>query len=189
MYHIILDIRFDLQTGVPPTSPGISLHWKCPSMWTHVYCSQRDHSAWRMIPFTQSGGPPSSPCITPPQHDWKMKSSSFCNGAVSLVWLRRKFVYCPPPPSASALFTYVCEAETHVCSRIWGGGPRRINSSRKRHGEGSTVDFLCRYSHLQWDAISIATGLGNTVQNWYLRWWSLITPLLSCFLTAAFYGN
>lgn len=119
MYHIFLDIRFDLQTGVPPTSPGISLHWKCPSMWTHVYCNQHDHSAWRMIPFTQSGGPPSSPCITPPQHDWKMKSSSFCSGTVSLVWLRRKFVY--PPISIGPVYVRVWGRYTRVLKDIWRG--------------------------------------------------------------------
>lgn len=151
-FRLFPDIRCVLPTGFPPTRSGISLHWTSPSMRMLVYCSQYDHSAWRVITFTQSGGPPSPPCITPPQHDWRMEPGSFRNGAISLVWLCRKFVYNRPlPPSpvrVGPFYACVRGRDTRVLKDV-RRGPRRINSSRKRHGEGSTVDFLCRYSHLQ----------------------------------------
>lgn len=109
---------------------------------------------------------------------------------ISLVWLGRKLIYSPPPPPTTGLdlFMRASKAETHMCSRVWGGATEDKQQQEKTQRG--------KHSWLPLPLLTPAVGCNLHSNRTWKHCAELIfevvifnNPPLHFFLTAAFYGN
>lgn len=133
----------------------------------HLFIAAYAHPAWGLITFTQSRGPRLSPYETPPRHNGRKENmlrsyyealnncnpAMVCNEHTEFTESLKSAQRMSTHTDISRLILFISmsevEAHAHTCGSHMQWGPYKIQRSRKRHRKGSTVDFLCRYSHLQ----------------------------------------